>query len=113
MPNDLVERTDGKYEEMLGETWVAEYAEDTETGLWQVQISKHDVIEWHEPGFATLEDARRAAADYYDHTTNSEKTRLRGEPIACGGARADPLSRTPPGMRDTGSRPARCPGDRR
>ena len=66
MANDLVERTDGRYEETLGDTWVAEYAEDPETGLWEVKVSRRDVIEWHEPGFASLEDARRAATDYYD-----------------------------------------------
>lgn len=66
MVDDLIKRTDGKYEETLGETWVAEYAEDPETGLWDVQISKHAVVEWREPGFATLEDARRAAVEYYD-----------------------------------------------
>ena len=66
MAAGLIRRTDGKYEEALGESWRAEYAEDPETGLWQVLISHRDTVEWRESGFATLEDSRRVAAEYYD-----------------------------------------------
>ncbi len=66
MTEPLVKRTDGKYEESLGEILVAEYAENPESGLWEVEILKHDVSEWHTIGYASLEDARQAAHDYYD-----------------------------------------------
>ena len=66
MTKPLVKRPDGKYEESLGEIWTAEYAENTETGLWEVEILKHDVPEWHTIGYASLEDARQAARDNYD-----------------------------------------------
>ncbi len=59
-------RKDGKYEEKLGETWVAEYAEDPVTGLWQVEIFKHDVPEWRDIGYTTLEEASQSAKDYYN-----------------------------------------------
>ena len=62
----LVKRPDGKYEESLGDIWVAEYAENSETDLWQVEVLKHDVPEWQTSGYASLEDARQAAHDYYD-----------------------------------------------
>jgi hypothetical protein len=62
----LVKRLDGKYEESLGEIWIAEYIENPESGLWELDILKHDVSEWHTIGYASLEDARQAAHDYYD-----------------------------------------------
>lgn len=66
MTEPLVKRTDGKYEESLGEVLVAEYAENPESGLWEVEILKHDLPEWHAIGYASLTDARQAAHDYYD-----------------------------------------------
>ena len=62
----IVKRTDGKYEETLGDIWVAEYAENSETDLWDVEVLKHDVAEWQTSGYASLEEARQAAHDYYD-----------------------------------------------
>lgn len=66
MTKPLVKRLDGKYEESLGEIWIAEYIENPESGLWELDILKHDVSEWHTIGYASLEDARQAAHDYYD-----------------------------------------------
>ena len=66
MPESLVKRPDGKYEESLGEIWIAEYAENPETGLWEVDVLKHDLPEWRNIGYASVEDARQAAHDYYD-----------------------------------------------
>ena len=66
MSEPLVKRPDGKYEESMGEILVAEYAENPETGLWEVEILKNDAPEWHTIGYASLEDARQAAHDYYD-----------------------------------------------
>jgi hypothetical protein len=66
MTGSFVKRPDGKYEESLGEIWVAEYAENYETGLWEVEVLKHDVPEWHDIGYASLEDAQQAAHEYYD-----------------------------------------------
>jgi len=65
MDKDLVKRTDGKYEEKLGDIWIAEYAEDPATGLWEVQIFKHGGREWHGAGYATLEESQRAAHELY------------------------------------------------
>ena len=62
----IVKRTDGKYEETLGDIWVAEYAENSETDLWDVEVLKHDVAEWQTSGYASLEEARQAAHDCYD-----------------------------------------------
>lgn len=62
----VVKRTDGKYEETLGDTWVAEYAENSETDLWDVEVLNRDVVEWQTSGYASLEQARQAAHDYYD-----------------------------------------------
>jgi hypothetical protein len=62
----VVKRTDGKNEETLGDTWVAEYAENSETDLWDVEVLNHDVVEWQTSGYASLEQARQAAHDYYD-----------------------------------------------
>jgi hypothetical protein len=62
----VVKRTDGKNEETLGDTWVAEYAENSETDLWDVEVLNHDVAEWQTSGYASLEQARQAAHDYYD-----------------------------------------------
>ena len=66
MADVVVERADGKFEESLGGTWTAEYAEDPETGLWVAEVFKHDVPEWRESGYATLEECRQGARDFYD-----------------------------------------------
>lgn len=60
-----VQRTDGKYEEWLDDTWSAEYAEDIVTGLWRVDVFQHDVPEWTATDFESLEAARQAAQYYY------------------------------------------------
>lgn len=65
MNNSLTKRPDGKYEEELGELWTAEYSEHPDTGLWQVELFKHDVAEFLGTDFASLEEARLAAKDYY------------------------------------------------
>ena len=65
MNNSLIVRPDGKYAEDLGELWVAEYAEQATNGLWQVEVFKHDVAEFLATDFASLEEARVAAREYY------------------------------------------------
>lgn len=62
----VVKRQDGKYEEILGEVWSAEYYEDPETGLWQVEIFKHGAAEWHNINYESLEAAREAAHNFYN-----------------------------------------------
>ena len=62
----LVKRLDGKYEERLSATWVAEYSENPSTSLWEVEVFKNDVPEWHSIDFESLEDARQAAYNFYD-----------------------------------------------
>jgi hypothetical protein len=62
----ITKRLDGKYQEILGETWLAEYLENSDTGLWEVEIFRHDVPEWRETGYDSLEEASQAAHDYYD-----------------------------------------------
>jgi len=67
MVNDtLGTRPDGKFEDRLSDAWSAEYSEHPTTGLWQIEIFKQDVCEWHAIDFDSLEEARRAAQDYYD-----------------------------------------------
>lgn len=67
MNNDrLIKRRDGKYEESLSEIWLAEYCENPETGLWEVEIFKSDVAEWYSLDYLSLEDARQAAYNFYD-----------------------------------------------
>ena len=61
-------RADGKYEEKLDDVWIAEYAEDPDTGLWETEIFKHDVSEWHMKGYATLDECRQAAREFYDQS---------------------------------------------
>ena len=62
----LNRRLDGNYEESLGNNWIAKYAENTESGLWDVEVFKHDVSEWQATGYASLDDAREAAEEYYE-----------------------------------------------
>ena len=65
--NDIVvKRIDGKYEEKLDDIWSAEYAEDPATSLWEVEIFKHDIAEWHSTDYISLEDAQEAAHNYFD-----------------------------------------------
>lgn len=66
MNDALIKRPDGKYEEILGGRWIAEYSEDSETGLWELEIFNHDTAEWHNTDYISLEEARRAAQNYYD-----------------------------------------------
>lgn len=62
----LVKRLDGKYEERLSEIWVAEYSENPDSDLWEVEIFKNDVPEWRSMDFESLEDARQAAYNFYN-----------------------------------------------
>lgn len=62
----VTRRTDGKYEERLDEVWLAEYSEHPDTGLWQVEIFKHDVAEWHGTEYPSLEEAKQAAHEFYN-----------------------------------------------
>jgi hypothetical protein len=61
----LVERADGEYQEELGDMWMAEYAEDDDSGLWQVTIYHRDIEEWFANDFSSLEYAVAAAHEYY------------------------------------------------
>ena len=61
----LVKRLDGKYEERLSGTWVAEYSENPGTSLWEVEVFKNDVPEWRSMDFESLEDARQAVYNFY------------------------------------------------
>lgn len=62
----LVKRADGKYEERLSDIWAAEYSEESATGLWQVEVFKHDVSEWQASGYSSIEEARQSAVEYYN-----------------------------------------------
>lgn len=62
----LVKRIDGKYEEKLDDGWLVEYAEDTDTGLWAIEIFKHDVAMWRGIDYPSLEEAQQVAHAYYD-----------------------------------------------
>lgn len=66
MNETLRKRLDGVYEEKLGGSWLAEYSEAADTGLWTAAVYKHAVSEWHGHGYASLEGARRAVREYYD-----------------------------------------------
>lgn len=66
MNNTITKRLDGKYEEGLDESWIVEYLEHPATGLWEVEVFKHNVAEWHGTDFASLEEAREAARYFYD-----------------------------------------------
>lgn len=66
MVDELVQRLAGTYDETLGGVWTAKYAEDPDTGLWTVEIFRHDVPEWKETGYATLEDCREGAREFYN-----------------------------------------------
>lgn len=63
--SSLKKRPDGVYEESFNEDWYAEYSEDPQTGLWRVDIFKHDVPEWRNLDFESLEEAVEAAKEYY------------------------------------------------
>jgi hypothetical protein len=68
MNAELRRRAAGTYEEVLANGWTAEYAEDPATGLWEAVVLKHDAAEWRETGYATIEDARLAAREFYDQS---------------------------------------------
>jgi hypothetical protein len=65
MGEALRKTRDGTFEETFGAPWSAEYAEDAANGLWRVVVYRHDVIEWRGHGYASLEEARRAAEEFY------------------------------------------------
>jgi hypothetical protein len=64
----LVRRRDGKLEERVGEDWVAEYSENSDSGLWEAEVFKHDVPEWHGLDFGTLEQARAPVWNFHDQS---------------------------------------------
>lgn len=66
MNDRLIKRADGTFEESLGEAWVARYTENEATGLWEVEVFEHDVVEWRSTGYGSIDDCRRAALEYYD-----------------------------------------------
>ncbi|NIR83985.1 MAG: hypothetical protein GWO40_11665 [Gammaproteobacteria bacterium] len=63
---EISRKADGKYAQRFDATWVAEYFEDPPTGLWRVEVFHRDVPEWTSVGYETLEDAARAARNYFD-----------------------------------------------
>ncbi len=64
--SDVTKRIDGKFEEDLGNNWIAEYFEAHETGLWRVELFVHDVPEWVSDGYLSLEEARQAARNHFN-----------------------------------------------
>lgn len=66
MNDNLRKRLDGTYEETLHEDWKAEYFEAADTGLWSVQLYKHDVNTWRGDGYESFEDAQQAVHEYYN-----------------------------------------------
>lgn len=62
----VIKRPSGVYEERLDDRWLAEYSEDSGTGLWRADIYHHDVSVWRSEGHVAIEDARQAARAYYD-----------------------------------------------
>lgn len=67
MPESLiVKRQDGKLEEELGDRWTAEYFEEPQAGLFRVELFYHNVSKWVGTDFSSLENAQKAAHDYYD-----------------------------------------------
>lgn len=61
----LTEQADGVFSELLYDSWIAEYTENAETGLWQADVFKGDVGEWKTAGFESLEEACQAVRDLY------------------------------------------------
>lgn len=64
--SQLIRDHNGVYRENLDAIWYSEYLEDSLTGLWRVDIFKHDVPEWHSVDHPSLEEARDAAQNYYN-----------------------------------------------
>ncbi len=64
----MLQLPDGEFQEKLSKDWTAEYSEDELSGLWQVTVSKHDVVEWQDDEYASLRDAVQAAREYYSET---------------------------------------------
>jgi hypothetical protein len=64
--SNVLPLADGEFQEKLSKDWTAEYSEDKLSGLWQVTVSKHDVVEWQDDDYASLQDAVQAAREYYN-----------------------------------------------
>lgn len=60
------EELDGRYLERMADNLTVEYFENTETGLWDVEIYLHDVPEWKSMDYISLENAQKAAYEYYN-----------------------------------------------
>jgi len=63
-------RLDGKYEEQLGNHWIAEYSEDPVNGLIEVEILHRDVSEWYSSSYESLEEAQEAAHEYFNNQSS-------------------------------------------
>lgn len=63
-------RADGVYIEGFDDTWTAEYLEDAETGLWRVDMLRLDASHWRQEDFDSLEEARKAAVEFYNDATS-------------------------------------------
>lgn len=66
--SNVLQLPDGEFQEKLSKDWTAGYCEDELSGLWQVTVSKHDVVEWQDDEYASLRDAVQAAREYYNET---------------------------------------------
>ncbi len=64
----ITKRRDGKYEQRFGGEWVAEYMEEPESGMWRVDLFRHDVAEWVSTDYPSLEEAEHAVLSYLSQT---------------------------------------------
>lgn len=62
----VVPQANGKYAQQLGDKWFAEYFEDPQTGLWRAEIYHRDVPEWLSVDHTSVQEAARAAREYFD-----------------------------------------------
>lgn len=64
--SNVIQMPDGEFQEKLSKDWLAEYTEDKLSGLWQVAVYRHHVVEWQDEDYASLQDAVQAAREYYN-----------------------------------------------
>jgi len=65
-PDDVVRSEHGIISEVFSHDWRAEYTEDPKTGLWNVELFKHDVSKWVAIDQVSLACARECARNFYD-----------------------------------------------